>query len=373
MEKKIFGGIFQNKTVFLTGHTGFIGSWMTFWLLQLGCNVIGYSLKSPSTPSLFKILDLKNKITHIHGDINNKKFLEKKISKYEPDFLFHLAAQSLVRKSYDDPANTFQTNVMGTVNILESIKNSKSIRNVVIMTSDKSYENHEKTKFYKENDPLGGTDPYSASKSAAEIITNSYRKTFFNSNKDHDKIGLSSIRAGNVIGGGDWSKDRIVPDCVHALKSKKSILVRNPNSIRPFQFVLEPISAILCVSAKMQKNPRLFSNAWNVGPPKKQGKIQVKKLVPKIIKEWGEGKWLDVSSKNSDFRHESKLLMLDSTKIKKLVNWSSTYTLDEALTNTINWYKNFYDRTINMQDFTLMQIENYVKKAKELNMDWLTK
>jgi CDP-glucose 4,6-dehydratase len=234
------------------------------------------------------------------------------------------------------------------------------------MTSDKSYENCEKIKFYKEVDSLGGNDPYSASKGAAEIIVNSYRKSFFENDKKQ-KIGLSTIRAGNVIGGGDWSKNRIIPDCIRALKSKKPIHIRNPNSIRPFQFVLEPISAMLWISANMNKDPKSFSTAWNVGPDKECGKIKVKSLVPKIIKEWGNGTWIVKMDKT---HHESKTLMLDSSKIKNVLKWNSTLSINDTVKYTTDWYKAYYEKIGDVEKLTLKQIEEYIKKAKELKMEW---
>ena len=359
---KLFSKTFKNKTIFLTGHTGFIGSWLTLWLNKLGGNVIGYSLKSPSKPSMFEVLGIKDKITHIHGDINNQKFLEKKIIEHKPNFIFHLAAQSLVKESYLNPKDTFQTNVMGTINVLEVIRKTNIVKNIIIMTSDKSYNNLEKIKFYKEDDPLGGNDPYSGSKGASEIIVNAYKKSFF----DDMGISLSTIRAGNVIGGGDWSKNRIIPDCIRALKSNKPIQIRNPNSIRPFQFVLEPISALLWISTNMNKKRKIYSTSWNVGPIKKFGKIKVETLVSKIIKEWGDGTWIS----EKGIHNESKTLMLDSTKIKKLLNWNSIVSIDESITNTVNWYKAYYKKSANIEELTIAQIENYVKKAKELNMEW---
>ncbi len=360
---KLFSNAFKNKTIFLIGHTGFIGSWLAFWLIKLGSNVVGYSLKPPSRPSIFEILGIQEKITHIHGNINNQRTLEQKILEHKPNFLFHLAAQSLVKESYKNTKNTFQTNVMGTVNVLEAVKNVKFLKNIIIMTSDKSYDNLEKIKFYREDDPLGGSDPYSASKGAAEIIINSYRKSFFQKNK----IALSTIRAGNVIGGGDWSKDRIVPDCIRALKSKKPLHVRSPNSVRPFQFVLEPISALLWISANMNKNPTSYSTSWNVGPIKKFGKTKVKTLVPRIIKEWGDGTWVSKVDKTDN---ESKTLMLDSTKIKHQLKWSPILSINESIKYTINWYKAYYAKSDDIEELTLKQIENYIKKAKELNMEW---
>ena len=235
----LFNGIFKNKTVFVTGHTGFIGSWLVLWLQSLGAKVIGYSLESPTKPSLFEALSLENEIIHIIGDIQDKQNLFDHIEKYKPEIVIHLAAQSLVRASYEDPSETFRTNVLGTVNILDSIRKLDCVKACVIMTSDKCYQNLNGNHFHKETDPLGGNDPYSASKGAAEIITNSFRNSFFNTEKNHDKnTGIASVRAGNVIGGGDWARDRIIPDCITALITDKKIRVRNPLSVRPWQFVL---------------------------------------------------------------------------------------------------------------------------------------
>ena len=275
--KNLFKGIYEGKTVLVTGHTGFIGSWLTLWLQSLGAKVVGYSLEPPTKPSLFETLGLENEITHTIGDIQDKQNLSDSIEKYKPEIVIHLAAQPLVRVSYEDPVETFRTNILGTVNILDSIRKSDSVSSCVVMTSDKCYQNLDANRFHKETDHLGGSDPYSASKGAAEIVTNSFRNSFFN------KESIATVRAGNVIGGGDWAKDRIIPDCIRALTTDKQIMVRNPSSIRPWQFVLEPISGILWLCSKLYTNPKTYSEAWNFGP-NQTNKITVEKIVQNIIK-----------------------------------------------------------------------------------------
>jgi len=363
-----FDGIFKGKTIFVTGHTGFIGTWITLWLHSLGAKVIGYSKNIPTVPSLFEILDLKNNITHVIGDVNDAEHLNDCLTKYNPEIIFHLAAQSIVKTSYDIPIETFQTNVMGTANVLESIRKVPSIRVCVIMTSDKCYENRELDYAYKEGDPMGGSDPYSASKGSAELIVASYRKSFFDSkNNNNDNVCISSVRAGNVIGGGDWAKNRIVPDCIQSLKNNQPILVRNPNSSRPWQYVLEPISGILKLATKMWNNPSDYNEAWNFGPNHKN-KILVKELVSQILESWGDGKWSDISESKGEY--EAGTLMVDSTKAMKLLEWKPVYSLDESISETITWYRENENKTSDMKDFTLDQIQKYVQKAKQLNITW---
>jgi CDP-glucose 4,6-dehydratase len=369
--KETFDRTFDGKTIFVTGHTGFIGTWLITWLHNLGAKVVGFSLDIPTKPSMFEILDLAKDITHIMGDVKNSTHLEKCMSEFKPDMVFHLAAQPLVRLSYEKPVETFQTNVMGTANVLESIRKIPSVKVCIVMTSDKCYENREVQYAYKENDPLGGHDPYSASKGATELVVLSYRKSFFTKiNKKGYQVGISTIRAGNVIGGGDWAEDRIVPDCIRSLMSKKDIQIRNPNSIRPWQFVLEPISGMLFLAMKMWKNPSHFSGPWNFGPPLSSPKNTVKELVLQIIDEWGEGKWIDVSQQSTIPPHEANLLMLDSTKAETLLGWSPVYNLKEAITKTMSWYNSYVDKPSQIKDFTKNQIQNYAKKAKQMNIMW---
>lgn len=364
----LFAKTFNNESVFVTGHTGFIGSWLSFWLNSLGAKVIGYSLEPPTDKSFFQAVELEKHITHIIGDINNQEQLANSLISHKPKFVFHLAAQSLVRFSYENPIETFQTNVMGTVNILEAIRNSPSVRVGIIMTSDKCYENRELDYAYKENDPMGGYDPYSASKGAAELVTASYRNSFLNP-KDFEKhkVSISTIRAGNVIGGGDWAKDRIIPDCINSLISKQPIHVRHPNAIRPWQYVLEPISGILNLATRMSQSPLEYVGAWNFGPLISKNRTTVKDLVIQIIKEWGYGEWTDIS-KQIDLPHEANSLMLDSTKAINLLGWHPVYSINESIAETIRWYRSYADKIPNMQNFSLEQIQKYMLKAKEMNV-----
>ena len=370
LSENLFNGIFKNKTVFVTGHTGFIGSWLVLWLQSLGAKVIGYSLESPTKPSLFETLSLENEITHIIGDIQDKQNLSDNIEKHKPEIVIHLAAQPLVRVSYEDPVETFRTNILGTVNILDSIRKSDYVKACVVMTSDKCYQNIDANHFHKETDPLGGNDPYSASKGAAEIITNSFRNSFFNTEKNHDKnTGIASVRAGNVIGGGDWARDRIIPDCITALITDKKIRVRNPSSIRPWQFVLEPISGILWLCSKLYTNPKTYSEAWNFGP-NQMNKITVEKIVQNIIKIWNKGDWIDVSKESKDQSIESSSLLLDSTNALNSLEWKTTYSFETAINETISWYKSYYNNSASMRELSINQIEQYSKKANQMNITW---
>ena len=362
-----FENIFSGKTVFVTGHTGFIGTWLSFWLKSLGANVVGYSIDIPTKPSMFEVIELKNHITHITGDINNLEKLQDSIDECKPSFVFHLAAQPLVRTSYEKPIETLQTNIMGTVNLLESIRNMPSVRSCVLMTTDKVYKNFEKNYAYNEDDHLGGYDPYSTSKASAELVIASYTNSFFKSSNNESKIGIASVRAGNVIGGGDWGNDRIIPDCVRALISRKNIPIRNPEHVRPFQYILDPINGMLKLSQKMWNEPAFFSTSWNMGPENSKDVIQVKQLVNEVIKKWGYGEWQDVCTLNDEAKHEAKLLMLDSSKSKKILNWNTILSIEEAVHETISWYASFNEKKIDMTKFSLSQIENFSKKLKQLD------
>ena len=348
---------FKNKTVLVTGHTGFIGTWMSLWLDLLGANVIGYSLTPSTKPSIFETVKLKKNIKHVIGDVTNLEKLQQIIETSKPEFVFHLAAQAIVRESYDNPLITFQTNVMGTANVLESIKNS-SVKSCIIMTSDKCYENRELGRAFKENDSMGGNDPYSASKAAAELVTNAFRHSFFK----NKKIGIASVRAGNVIGGGDWSSDRLIPDCFRSLYQNKTILLRNPDAVRPWQFVLEPIFGMLSLSLHLRRNPTQFSEPWNFGPSSSK-KLTVEQIVKKIIQQQGKGKYKKKLNKKDKDYHEAKILMLNSKKAKKLLGWNSVYTNNESLFETIEWYTQYYAKN-DMTEFTIKQIQKYMNKVK---------
>ena len=366
----MFKETFHNEKVFITGHTGFQGTWLSLWLNSLGAKVIGYSLDPPTRPSLFEIVSLKKDITHIKGDVRDPAHLSDSLRMHKPKFVFHLAAQSLVRLSYEKPVETFQTNVIGTLNILEKIRKIPTVKSCIIMTSDKCYENREWVYPYRENDALGGSDPYSASKGAAELVTSAYRRSFFENSTEKHKISVASIRAGNVIGGGDWAKDRIIPDCVNSLTHDKKIDVRNPNAIRPWQHVLEPLSGLLWLSTMMIENPTKYSGPWNFGPNLSSSNVMVKDIVSKVIINWGEGKWKPIPRKYRSKYHESNHLRLDSTKAANMLLWSPVYSLDETISETISWYKNYSEKNIDMKKFTLEQIESYSKKAKEMNVIW---
>ena len=355
MSQKIFDGVFKGKTVLVTGHTGFIGSWLTLWLNHLGANVIGYSLNPPTNPSLFDILNFDNEVTNVISDIRDKDKLFETVKKYEPEFVFHLAAQSLVRDSYENPLDTFEINVLGTANMLEVLRFSPSVKVALIMTSDKCYDNKINDHAHVEDDPMGGIDPYSASKGAAELITSSYRNSFFDTG-DH-RMSVSTIRAGNILGGGDWAKDRIIPDSIRAIIKNQNIRIRNPDSIRPWQYVLEPISGMLWLARKMHSNKKEFNQSWNFGPNIKKNLkvIDVAKLGKKILNS--KSKIL----KTKKIYYESEHLSLDSRKSLKFLNWKISLTAKEALKLTFEWYKFYYNRTSRdkIVNFSFNQINYY--------------
>ena len=364
--QKTFQKFFLDKTVFITGHTGFIGTWTSLWLLSLGAKIIGYSKDIPTKPSLFEILQIKNDITHISGDINNLKKLKSSIKKFKPSIVLHLAAQPLVRTSYDKPIETFQTNTIGTANILESIRDVHNVKTCILFTTDKVYKNSDNMNSFVETDILGGFDPYSSSKASAELVISSYRNSFFTNNQKHLKIGIATIRSGNVIGGGDWGTERLVPDCVRSIIKNKKVLVRNPSYVRPFQFVLEPIFGMLKLTEKISKEPEKFSSAWNMGPNYSNKKNTVKKLVELLIKQWGHGSWTDVTTKTNKLLPEAQSLILNSTKSKKILKWNSILSFEDAITFTVDWYKAFSEKNSNMRDFSLNQIRQYSQKLKLL-------
>lgn len=356
----MFNNVYKNKTVFITGHTGFKGSWLSLWLLELGANVVGYSLKPTTTPNLFSILNLKNKIKHIVGDVRDRKKLLKNLQHHKPDIVFHLAAQALVRDSYDDPILTYETNVLGTLNLLDAIRQVSSIKAVVNVTTDKVYDNKERDEGYKENEPLGGYDPYSSSKACSEIATASYRSSFFNPNdygiKHH--VAIATARAGNVIGGGDWAKDRLLPDIVRALSQRRDIVLRNPESTRPWQYVLEPLSGYLLLGSLLYQKNITYSGAWNFGP-RDSDVVTVETLVKQAIKIWGKGHY--VIQKNNA-KHEAKLLKLNILKAKNQLHWQPHYDSQTAIRETIEWYKKYYNKKTDMYEYSIKQLNKYMEK-----------
>lgn len=363
--EKIFNGFYKNKTILITGNTGFQGSWLTLWLKLLGAKIIGYSINVPTEPSMFELLKLEFKIKHINGDIKNLEKIKSVMNKYNPDVVFHFAAQSLVGSSYDNPIETFHTNILGTANILESIRDVKSTKVCVVMTSDKCYETPFDGHPCKEDDKMGGIDPYSASKGGAEIVTSSYRRSFFTANNE---CGIVSTRVGNVIGGGDWAKDRLIPDCVRSLIGGKQIILRNPQSIRPWQHVLEPLAGILWLTSKMNNDPKNYSGGWNFGPDLQSKDIPVNEVVKQILYEWDGRKFEYIHTKS--ILNETKELRLDSTKAFDDLKWNTILSVNDAISKTINWYKEFYKNSDNIEKFTIEQIENYVNHASQKNLQW---
>jgi CDP-glucose 4,6-dehydratase len=352
----IFRKNFKNKRVIITGHTGFKGSWLTLWLKILGANVLGISNGIITKPSNFRILELEKKINHKNFDIRNIKKLKKTFNSYRPDYIFHLAAQSLVQKSYKEPVNTFETNTLGTLNILEALKEIKNKCTVILITSDKSYKNLELKRGYKENDLLGGLDPYSSSKGAAELIIQSYVSSYFKNNK---KILIGIARAGNVIGGGDWSQNRLVPDCIKSWSNNNRVILRNPLSTRPWQHVLEALGGYLLFAIKLSKNPKLHGEAFNFGPNNKNN-FNVLSLVKLMKLDWKNVNWKFVK-KNKSKVYESKLLKLNCSKAKKILKWKSVLNFKETTRMTINWYFKFYKYRKEIKQFSINQIFNYQK------------
>jgi len=351
---------YKGKKVFITGHTGFKGAWLARILINLGAEVKGYSLAPNTNPSLYNILELQKDMQSVIADIRDADNIKKELVSFAPDIVFHLAAQPIVRLSYSEPVLTYQTNIMGTVNLLEAVRASKNTRCIVNITSDKCYDNKETPTPYKETDPMGGYDPYSCSKGMMELLCASYRNSFFNP-KDYGKThntSLATARAGNLIGGGDYAPDRIVPDCARAISQNKEVVLRSPQATRPWQHVLEPLYGYMFLAQKMWDNPAL-AQGWNFGP-EPAGIKTVEHLVKKLIAIWGKGKYSVVSQTKL---HEANLLHLDITKAKTVLGWKPVYTFDDAIKETALWYKAFYNGE-NIKDFTLKQINAYQGKIK---------
>ncbi len=347
----------------MTGHTGFKGSWLSIWLKELGANVIGYSLDPPTSPSNFKVCNLQDHITHVCGDVRDIDLLFKVFDEHKPEIVFHLAAQPIVRESYINPKLTFDINIGGTVNLLEAVRCHDCVEVFVNITSDKCYENKEWIWGYREIDPMGGHDPYSASKGCCELVFAAYMKSFFTPSKSNQrKIGIASVRAGNVIGGGDWAIDRLIPDCVRALEANETICLRNPESIRPWQHVLEPLGGYLVIGARLLEEPFQFSGAWNFGP-NDSNYLPVKKVVGKFLEFWGHGNWQDISDKHEKL-HEAKLLRLSCDKAKTFLNYSSILSIEECLQFTVEWYKKYCGDNLNknLYNYCAQQISTYMEK-----------
>lgn len=344
---------YKGKKIFITGHTGFKGTWLCKILVNAGAIVTGYSIGVPSTPSLFKLSKIEKEINHNIGDIRDFKTLQKVFNNAKPEIVFHLAAQPLVIEGYNNPIYTYETNVMGTVNILECIRQCPTVKSFVNITTDKVYKNKETNIGYKEDDELNGEDPYSNSKSCSELITSCYQKSFFLDNK----VRISTVRAGNVIGGGDFAENRIIPDCINAALKKETIIVRNPNSVRPFQHVLEPLFAYLLIAEKQYENSKYASN-YNIGPELKDC-ITTSELTTIFCQKWGEN--LSWKTKNKEGHHEAKVLKLDCQKIKKTFNWIPHWDIETAIEKTVEFTK-YYQNNKDISKIMNKQIEEYMEK-----------
>jgi CDP-glucose 4,6-dehydratase len=347
----------KNRRVLITGHTGFKGSWLSLWLQHLGADVCGYALEPPTKPSLYNDAQVGNGMRSVIADIRDLASLQQTFVEFRPEIVLHLAAQPLVRASYEDPLGTYATNVMGTANLLEAVRCTKYVRAVVVVTTDKCYENKEWCWGYRESDALGGYDPYSNSKACAEFVVSAYRNSFFNPTKygDH-QVALASVRAGNVIGGGDWATDRLIPDIFRALGDDRQIHIRNPHAIRPWQYVLEPLRGYLLIAQKLCERGAEFGEAWNFGPELSDAK-PVEWIVSYLAQMWGEGAQWRIDD-NREHPHEAQLLRLDWSKAASRLGWSPALHLDQALQMTVEWYKG-HSQGKEMRAFTLQQIEAF--------------
>ena len=359
----MFNNIYKNRKVLLTGHTGFKGSWLSVWLTHLGADVCGYSLEPNTEPSMFKELHIQDKIAKsVIGNILDSEKLIETINSFEPEIIFHLAAQPLVRLSYIEPKLTYETNVIGTLNILEAARKCRSVKAFINVTTDKCYENKELNRGYKEYEPMGGYDMYSSSKGCVEIMSSSYRRSFLQGETGY---ALATARAGNVIGGGDWSLDRLIPDCIRGINSNKNIQIRNPIAVRPWQHVLEPLSGYMLLGQRLlenkKENTQQYTDGFNFGPDE-NSVLTVAEVAKAVCNYYGKGKVV-VGEKSP--LHEAGLLMLNIEKAKSILGWTPTLTAQEAIKNTVDWYKHFYDKKISMYEFTLKQIKEYEQKQNE--------
>lgn len=361
----ILANAFHLKTVLITGHTGFKGSWLTAWLKQLGARVVGVSLDPPSDPSHFVAAKLANGISDHRVDVTNQDQLEKVILSAQPDFVFHLAAQAIVRKSYDNPLRTWQTNVFGTLNVLEALRKLDKVCAAVIITSDKCYDNLEWVWGYRENDAMGGSDPYSASKAAAELAISSYIKSCL---AESSPVRIASARAGNVIGGGDWAQHRIVPDCIKSWSLGELVELRNPHATRPWQHVIEPLSGYLSQAVALYQHPRLHGEAFNFGPQAQQNH-SVLELVQEMSQHWPQVRWKDVSTTNHG-PHESGLLKLNCDKALHELRWHAVMDFQETIKMTAEWYQAFYENDSPIEEITKAQILTYTSLAQQRGLQW---
>ena len=355
---------YAGRSVFVTGHTGFKGAWLAEWLGTLGAEVTGYALDPPSQPNLFGALDLGARLRHVVADIRDRDRLVVEVQAAQPSVIFHLAAQALVRRAYAEPRETFETNVMGTVNVLEAARACPSVRAVVIVTSDKCYQNHETDQAFRETDAMGGRDPYSASKGCAELVTAAYRESFF-----ADGAAVASARAGNVIGGGDWAEDRLIPDSARALAAGGPIIIRNPDAIRPWQHVLEPLSGYLRLGALLMRDGRRYEGAWNFGPTNQGGDRSVRWVVERFLEEWGSGTWTTTADAGRQ-PHEAHRLSLDSAKARDQLGWAPVWDAQTAVRRTANWYHEYYRAPATARELVHHQLQAYQDDARAARLPW---
>ena len=367
----MFEGIYKNKKIFITGNTGFKGSWLSIWLLKLGAQVYGFSKDIPTDPSLFKLLNLEKKLTkNFKGNVKDKHNLNKALDEVSPDFIFHMAAQPIVSRSYTDPIETIESNILGTANLLEYLRNRDNVMNCIFITSDKCYYNKEWIWGYRENDRLGGKDIYSSSKACAELLIKSYIDSFFKSNSQHKVV---SVRAGNVIGGGDWASDRIIPDCFSSWSKGLPVKIRSPKATRPWQHVLEPLSGYLHLGAQLMGNPKLNHESYNFGPLSFYS-YSVEDLTTDLYDIWlskKKGTSLNnpIIKGNTPF-NEAELLILNCEKANNYLNWFPTLNYNECIEYIANWYSAYYFKDQDIIDLTMQQINNYENLAIKRNLDW---
>ncbi len=359
-----FADTYRARRVFVTGHTGFKGAWLAEWLTTLGAEVTGYALEPPTTPNLFSAIDLGARLRHVVADVRDRDRLVAEVRASQPSVIFHLAAQALVRRAYAEPRETFETNVMGTVNVLEAARACPSVRAVVVVTSDKCYQNLETGRPFRETDAMGGRDPYSASKGCAELVTAAYRESFF-----ADGAAVASARAGNVIGAGDWAADRIVPDCVRALVASEPIVVRNPDAVRPWQHVLEPLSGYLWLAACMLRDRGRYEGAWNFGPPDQGGDKPVRWLVERFVEEWGSGSWTTPADAGRQ-PHEAHHLSLDSAKAREQLGWAPVWDARTAVRQTASWYREYHRAAARGRELVEHQLQAYQDDARSAGLPW---
>jgi len=355
---------YANRRVFVTGHTGFKGSWLASWLGRLGADVTGYALEPPTDPNLFDALGLADRMDHVIGDVRDADGLSRVVRDARPSIVFHLAARALVLRAYDEPRDTYETNVMGTVNLLEAVRACPSVEGVVVVTSDKVYENPETGVPFTETDRLGGLEPYGSSKAGAELVAAAYRASYF-----RDGVALATVRAGNVIGGGDWAPDRIVPDCVRALEAGRPIEVRNRAAVRPWQHVLEPLSGYLEVGACLASDGATFAEAWNFGPEADEGERPVEWLVEQFLAEWGSGSW-EPSSGVGVQAPEALRLSLDSSKARDRLGWRPVWSPNVAVQRTAAWYRDFRDAPERARELVDADLTTYGSDARSAGLAW---